>query len=69
MQDTLRGHKMRATGACIGAVIGLVTVTPAAGKGSETRLSQQSRGWVPHSNNWTVPSNGRWVQHVNTPTD
>jgi hypothetical protein len=31
-QDTLRGHKMRATGACIGAVIGLVTITPAAGR-------------------------------------
>lgn len=25
------GRKMRATGACIGAIIGLVTVTPAAG--------------------------------------
>lgn len=31
MQDILRGHKMRATGACVGAVIGLVAVTPAAG--------------------------------------
>lgn len=30
-QDTLRGHKMRATGACVGAVIGLVAITPAAG--------------------------------------
>jgi Amt family ammonium transporter len=30
-QDVLFGRKMRATGACIGAVIGLVCVTPAAG--------------------------------------
>jgi len=32
VQDILRGHKMRATGACIGAVIGLVAITPAAGE-------------------------------------
>jgi Amt family ammonium transporter len=29
--DHLRGHKIRATGACVGAVIGLVGITPAAG--------------------------------------
>eukprot|EP00775_Hariotina_reticulata_P009990 gene9990-10145_t len=29
--DHVRGHKMRATGACIGAVIGLVSITPSAG--------------------------------------
>lgn len=29
--DILRGRKMRATGACIGAIIGLVVITPAAG--------------------------------------
>jgi Amt family ammonium transporter len=32
LMDQLRGHKIRATGACIGAVIGLVAITPAAGK-------------------------------------
>lgn len=31
LMDVIRGHKMRATGACVGAVIGLVAVTPAAG--------------------------------------
>uniref|UniRef100_A0A383VXJ7 Ammonium transporter n=1 Tax=Tetradesmus obliquus TaxID=3088 RepID=A0A383VXJ7_TETOB len=31
LMDQLRGHKIRATGACIGAVIGLVAITPAAG--------------------------------------
>ncbi|KAI8462540.1 MAG: ammonium transporter [Monoraphidium minutum] len=31
LMDILRGKKMRATGACIGAVIGLIAITPAAG--------------------------------------
>jgi Amt family ammonium transporter len=31
LMDNLRGHKLRATGACVGAVIGLVAITPAAG--------------------------------------
>jgi Amt family ammonium transporter len=31
LMDHLRGHKIRATGACVGAVIGLVAITPAAG--------------------------------------
>eukprot|EP00775_Hariotina_reticulata_P006743 gene6743-6963_t len=31
IMDHQRGHKIRATGACIGAVIGLVAITPAAG--------------------------------------
>lgn len=44
MQDTLRGHKMRATGACIGAVIGLVTVTPAAGKVQKHALASSPGG-------------------------
>jgi ammonia channel protein AmtB len=30
-QDIIRGRKMRATGACVGALIGLVAITPAAG--------------------------------------
>lgn len=31
LMDIIRGKKMRATGACVGAVIGLVSVTPASG--------------------------------------
>lgn len=29
--DNLRGHKLRATGVCVGAVVGLIAITPAAG--------------------------------------
>lgn len=29
--DKIMGHKLSAMGACIGAVVGLVTITPAAG--------------------------------------
>lgn len=31
--DNLRGHKLRATGVCVGAVVGLIAITPAAGTG------------------------------------
>ncbi|WIA23172.1 hypothetical protein OEZ86_010065 [Tetradesmus obliquus] len=29
--DNLRGHKLRATGVCVGLVVGLIAITPAAG--------------------------------------
>ena len=29
--DSMRGHKPSALGACVGAVVGLVAITPAAG--------------------------------------
>ena len=36
LMDHLRGLKFRATGVCAGAVVGLVGVTPAAGKALAT---------------------------------
>lgn len=30
--DHVRGHKIRVTGACVGAIIGMVAITPAAGR-------------------------------------
>jgi Amt family ammonium transporter len=32
LMDIIRGKKMRATGACVGAVIGLIAITPASGE-------------------------------------
>jgi ammonia channel protein AmtB len=34
LMDNLRGHKLRATGVCVGLVVGLIAITPAAGEGS-----------------------------------
>jgi ammonia channel protein AmtB len=31
LMDNLRGHKLRATGVCVGLVVGLIAITPAAG--------------------------------------
>jgi Amt family ammonium transporter len=32
LMDNLRGHKLRATGVCVGLVVGLIAITPAAGE-------------------------------------
>lgn len=45
VQDTLRGHKMRASGACAGAIIGLVAITPAAGEHEAVVTLDQVMAW------------------------
>jgi Amt family ammonium transporter len=50
LMDQLRGHKIRATGACIGAIIGLVAITPAAGVlGVQQAFESTSEDVLTHS--------------------
>ena len=54
--DWMRGHKPSALGACIGAVVGLVAITP-GGRASSRSARASSSAWSPASSA-TWPSTG-----------
>jgi ammonia channel protein AmtB len=55
LMDHLRGHKLRATGACVGAVIGLVAITPAAGENRPSKLQYGGSGGRLHIRSSETP--------------